>query len=505
MVAFGTSVQIAEWPHVQCDGWLFRFDAPIISVLAKSADFRSSSEINVPWPVELCLIVLLALLNGFFAAAEIAILTARRGRLEQWADEGDGSSRVALGLSNDADRFLPTVQVGITLVGTFASAIAGAHLKEPLEGLLGRSPLAFIVDNKSSLAFAIVVFGVAFLQLILGELVPKRIAFQNAEPIARFVAYPMLILQRISRPVIWLLHATSNLVLRILGQKTDQQQTVSVEDIQHLITAGTEAGLLEESEQKVAMEALRLGDRTVTEILRPRVDIDALDVDTPSNEVVGALAMSGFSRIPVCEGTIDHILGFVYLKDVFLQQYLGRPIDLRRMIRAPLFIPKSITITRLLALFREHKTQLAIVLDEYGGTQGMVTLEDVLEMLVGDIHDEHRHGRDGDSHEPDIVRREDGSLTVDGSCNLHELETALDISRWTDPVPRGVGTVSGLVLALLKRPPRIGDVMDWNDLRLEIIDMDGPKIDRLLIQQLHENNAEPPSSTNPPDERNSND
>lgn len=283
-------------------------------------------------------------------------------------------------------------------------------------------------------------------------------------------------------------------MLRILGQKPDQQRSVSVQDIQHLIDAGTEAGLLEESEQKVAMEALRLGDRTVSEILRPRIDIDALDVDTPSSEVIGALAMSGFSRIPVCEGTIDHIVGFVYLKDVFLQQYLGRPIDLRRMIRAPLFIPKSITITRLLELFREHKTQLAIVLDEYGGTQGMVTLEDVLEMLVGDIHDEHRHGRDGDRHEPAIVVREDGSMSVDGSSNLLELEKALDVSRWSDPVPRGVGTISGLVLALLKRPPHIGDVLHWNDLRIEIVDMDGPKIDRLLIQQVDEKKDEGPES-----------
>ena len=439
------------------------------------------------WAVELSMIVLLALLNGFFAAAEIAILTARRGRLEQWAEEGDSASQVALNLAKDADRFLPTVQVGMTLVGVMASAFAGAHLQEPLEEFLSKVEVNWVAENKSSLAFASVVCGVGFLILILGELVPKRIAFQNAEPLARFVAYPMLILQRISRPVIWFLKATTKLVLQILGQRTDQMQSVSVEDIQHMIDAGTEAGLLEESEQKVAIEALRLGDRTVTEILRPRVDIDALDIDTPSNEVVGALAMSGFSRIPVCEGTIDHIVGFVYLKDVFLQQYLGRPIDLRRMIRAPLFIPKSITITRLLELFREHKTQLAIVLDEYGGTQGMVTLEDVLEMLVGDIHDEHRHGRDGDSHEPDIVRREDGSLSVDGSSNLHELETALDVSRWTDPVPRGVGTVSGLVLALLKRPPHIGDVLHWNDLRLEIVDMDGPKIDRLLISQDDEN------------------
>lgn len=440
--------------------------------------------------IELGVIVLLALLNGFFAAAEIAVLTARRGRLEQLADEGDRASRAALSLSKDADRFLPTVQVGITLVGTLASAFAGAHLKEPLELLLQKVEIPWIADRSSGLALSIVVCLVAFLNLILGELIPKRIAFQNAEPIARFVAYPMIILQRVSQPVVWFLKVTTNFVLRVLGQRTDQQPNVSVEDIQHLIDAGTEAGVLEESEQKVAMEALRLGDRTVTEILRPRIDIDALDIDTPSNEVIGALAMSGFSRIPVCEGTIDHIVGFVYLKDVFLQQYLGRPIDLRRMIRSPLFIPKSITITRLLELFREHKTQLAIVLDEYGGTQGMVTLEDVLEMLVGDIHDEHRHGRDGDRHDPDIVKREDGSLSVDGSSNLHELETALDISRWTDPVPKGVGTVSGLMLALLKRPPHIGDVVEWNDLRLEIVDMDGPKIDRLLIQVIGESKDE---------------
>ena len=433
--------------------------------------------------VELSLIVLLSLLNGFFAAAEIAILTARRGRLEQWADDGDSASRIALDLAKDADRFLPTVQVGITVVGIIASAFAGARLNEPLTHLLKTVPIEWIESRAAGLSFSLVVCGVAFLQLILGELVPKRIAFQNAEPLARFVAWPMLILQRVSRPVIWFLKATTKLVLQVLGQHTDQRQSVSVEDIQHLIDAGTEAGLLEESEQKVAMEALRLGDRTVAEILRPRVDIDALDIDTPSSEVVGALAMSGFSRIPVCEGTIDHVLGFVYLKDVFLQQYLGRPIDLRRMIRAPLFIPKSITITRLLELFREHKTQLAIVLDEYGGTQGMVTLEDVLEILVGDIHDEHRHGRDGDSHEPDIVRREDGSFSVDGSSNLLELEKALDISRWDDPVPRGVGTISGLVLALLKRPPHIGDVLHWNELRIEVVDMDGPRIDRLLVQQ----------------------
>lgn len=434
------------------------------------------------WAVELGIIVLLAMLNGFFAAAEIAILTARRGRLELLAEEGDGASAVALRLARDADRFLPTVQVGITLVGTFTSAFAGAKLVASLVQALQVAP-EWIAHRRDGIALGVVVCGISFIQLIVGELVPKRIAFQNAEPIARFVAYPMLFLQRISRPAIWGLHITTTLMLRLLGQKIEPQRTVSVEDIEHLIETGSETGVLEQSEHKVAMEALRLGDRTVVDILRPRIDIDAVDIDTPSEEVVGAIAMSGFSRVPVCEGTIDQIVGFVYIKDVFLQQYLGRPIDLRRLVRAPLFIPKSLTITRLLELFQENKTQLAFVLDEYGGTQGMVTLEDVMEMLVGEIHDELRHERSTlqQNREQSIVKREDGSFSVDGTVNLHELEQALEVSRWPEPVPRGIGTVSGLVLALLKRPPAIGDVLTWSSLRIEIIDMDGPKIDRLLI------------------------
>lgn len=446
------------------------------------------------WAVELGVIVLMAMLNGFFAAAEIAILTARRGRLEQLAEEGDGASAVALKLARDADRFLPTVQVGITLVGTLAAAFAGAQLKTPLAEFLQHQPIEAIAHRAELLSLGIVVFGIAFLQLIIGELVPKRIAFQNAEPIARFVAYPMMLLQRVSRPAIWFLHVTTSLILRILGQKVEPQQTVSVEDIQHLIETGSETGLLEESEHKVAMEALRLGDRTVVDILRPRIDIDAIDIDTPAEEVVGSIAMSGFSRVPVCEGTIDNIVGFVYIKDVFLQQYLGRPIDLRRLIRPPLFIPKTLTISRLLEFFQEHKTQLAFVLDEYGGTQGMVTLEDVMEMLVGEIHDELRHERTAKNQEQSIVKRQDGSLLVDGMVNLHALEQALEISRWQEAVPRGIGTVSGLVLALLRRPPNVGDVLTWSGLRIEIVDMDGPKIDRLLIAS----ESQPPSESELP-------
>lgn len=427
--------------------------------------------------LELLVILLLILINGFFAAAEIAVLTARRGRLAQLADNGDGAAQVALNLSQDAERFLPTVQVGITLVSTIAAVFGGARLEEQLAAYFATLSWPWLANHNHSVAFTLVVVGITFTSLILGELVPKRIALQHAEPLARVVAYPMWILQRMTRPAIALLQGMTALVLRMLWQKNVRPSTVSVEDIQHLIDAGMKAGVLEQSEQKLAIEALRLGDRTVAEILRPRVEIDAIDIDTPADEVLGAMAMSGFSRVPVCEGDIDHIVGFVYIKDVFLQQYLGRPIDLRRMVRPPLFVPKTIAINRLMELFREYRTQLAIVLDEYGGTQGMVTVEDVIEMLVGDIHDEHRR-----DDEQEIVKREDGSLLVDAIVSLSNLQQALEVSRWSDPPPRGVGTIAGLMLSLLKRPPKIGDVVAWSDWKLEVVDMDGPRIDRILVR-----------------------
>lgn len=428
---------------------------------------------------EFALILLLILLNGFFAAAEIAVLTARRGRLEQFSESGDRGARAALKLSADADSFLPTVQVGITLVGTFAAAFGGASMAKRVSDLIDHSGIPWLMQRSDALGLGVVTLVIAFLSLILGELVPKRVALQNAEFMARWVALPMVLLQKMTRPVVWCLRMCTKGALRMLGQRTDIQEQVSVEDIQHLIDAGHEAGVIHEAEQQMAIGALRLRERTIVEILRPRIEIDALDIDTPSEEVIGAIAMSGFSRVPVCEGDIDHIVGFVYIKDVFLQQYLGRPIDLRRMIRTPLFVPQTLTVSRLLELFQEQKTQLAIVLDEYGGTEGMVTMEDVIELLLGDVHDEHRQDR-----EEAFVRREDGSLLVDGAVTLWELQEFLDISRWPTPPPKGIGTVAGLVHTLLKRLPHTGDVTEWNNLRIEIVDMDGPRIDRLLIQPL---------------------
>lgn len=430
-----------------------------------------------PFVWELLVIFLLILANGFFAGAEIAILSARRGRLQQRAERGDRASKVALDLAQDPNRFLPTVQVGITVVGTFAAAFGGATLVDYLANLLADVPIAWIADHRHSLALAVVVLGIAFFSLVIGELVPKRMALRNAEGLARFVALPLQILSTIARPAVWLMGQATEAVLLLLGAQGGEATSIQVEDIEHLIETGTAEGILEPAEQKVALEALRLGETTVRQIMRPRLELDAVDVDTPADEVIGTVAMAGFSRLPVYEKDLDHILGFVHIKDLFRQQYLGWPIDLRKLLRPALFVPETLTLDRLLERFQERQTQMAVVLDEFGGTEGVVTLENVFEELVGEIRDEHHRDR-----QQQIVKREDESWLVDGRVPIEDLVEHLGKRVSAPNEPRGYNTLAGLILAELGRIPSISDRLVWDGLDLEIVDMDGQRIDRVLVR-----------------------
>jgi putative hemolysin len=320
----------------------------------------------------------------------------------------------------------------------------------------------------------IVVLGIAYLSIVLGELVPKRIALQNANSFVLFAARPMQALALLARPAVALMARSTDLVLALFRVKPAKQPSVSLEDIQHLIETGTAEGILAPVEQRLAVEALRLGERTVKEIMRPRLDIDALDVNTPPSEVLGALAMAGFSRVPVYEGNLDHILGYVHLKDVVRQQYLGWPIDLRKLLHPPLFVPETLPVDKLLVRFQEQRNQMAIVLDEFGGTDGIVTLEDVLEELVGEM----RHGESADAQQR-IVARGEGSWLIDGLVSVADLVEAL---RLKEPKERrNYSTVSGIVRSELDRMPKIGDVVSWHGLRIEVVDMDGRRIDRVLV------------------------
>jgi len=425
---------------------------------------------------ELLIVLALILANGFFSGAEMAIVASRRGRLRQLAEDGDVAAGKALELASSPDKFLPTVQIGITLVGTLAAAYGGDRLVSDFaEWIAAQGPPA-LAGAARSIALTVFVLLFSFLTLLLGELVPKRVALRRAEKIARLVAPAMQLFARLTKPLAWFMSVATSAVLFLIGAHKQDEPSVSVDDIEHLLEAGRAEGVLEAVEQAVATEALRLGERTVRDIMRPRIDLDALDIDTPSAEVLGAIAMAGYSRLPVYEGSLDHILGYVSLKDVLRHNWMGWPIELRKIMHKALFVPETMPLDRLLELFQKERNQLAVVLDEYGGTEGLVTLEDVLEELVGEIHDEHRR----DEANP-FVQREDGSWLVDGSAGIEQLVERLDVK--IDTMPRDYSTVSGLVLALLERIPAAGDKTRWQGLSIEVVDMDGRRIDKLLIHK----------------------
>ncbi|MEI6504821.1 MAG: hemolysin family protein [Planctomycetota bacterium] len=425
---------------------------------------------------EILIVLLLILANGFFSGAEMAIVASRRGRLRAMAEQGDRRAKAALELASSPDRFLPTVQIGITLVGTLAAAYGGDRLVSGVSTWISEKGPPALATAARPIALTVFVMLPSFVTLLFGELVPKPLALRKAEAFARLAAPTMQLFAWVARPLVWGMSLATSAMLFLLGAGKQTEPSVSVDDIEHLLQTGRAEGVLEAVEQAVASEALRLGERNVRDIMRPRIDLDALDVATPQTEIVGAIAMAGYSRLPVYEGSLDHIIGYVSIKDVLRNSWLGWPIELRKMLHRPIFVPETMPLNRLLELFQKERNQLAIVLDEYGGTEGLVTLEDVMEELVGKIHDEHR--RD----EADIfVKREDGSWLVDGSAGIEDLVKRLDIK--VDPLPREYSTVSGLVLAELERIPTAGDTLQWRSLRIEVLDMDGRRIDKLLISK----------------------
>jgi putative hemolysin len=425
---------------------------------------------------ELLIVLALILANGFFSGAEMAIVASRRGRLRALAEQGDRKAQAALDLASNPDRFLPTVQIGITLVGTLAAAYGGDRLVSEFTVWIADHAPPAVAAVARPIALTVFVMLLSFVTLLLGELVPKRLALRKAEAFARLAAPAMQLFAWIARPLAWGMSTATSAVLFLLGTSKHSEPSVSVDDIEHLLQAGRAEGVLEAVEQSVASEALRLGDRTVRDIMRPRIDVDALDIETPQGEILGAIAMAGYSRLPVYEGSLDHIIGYVSIKDVLRSTWMGWPIELRKILHRAIFVPETMPLNRLLELFQKERNQLAIVLDEYGGTEGLVTLEDVLEELVGEIHDEHRQ-----AEAQAFVKRADGSWLVEGSAGIEDLVKELDIK--VEPLPRDYSTISGLVLAELERIPAAGDVVSWRGLRIEVVDMDGRRIDKLLVNR----------------------
>jgi putative hemolysin len=425
---------------------------------------------------EILLILLLILANGLFAAAETALIAARKGRLEQRAAEGNRNAQRALALAVNPDVFLPTVQVGISLVGALGAAYGGHQIVDRISGWFAASSWPFLARHADGMALGAFVAAFTYVSLILGELVPKHASLHRAEGLAILLAPLVQFIATVGRPIVWFLRCSTNVVLWFFRLGAASEPSVSLDDIEHLIDTGTAEGVVEPLEQKLALGALRLGNRTVRDIMRPRIDLDAMDVDTPADEILGTVAMAGFSRLPVYEHDLDHVLGFVHIKDLFRQQYLGWPIELRKLLHPALFVPENMTLDRLLELFQEKHNQLAIVLNEYGGTEGMVTLEDVVEEIVGEIRDEHRR-----HEEQKFVQRDDKTWLIDGTVSIADMLDRLELSPNESWEGRGFSTIAGLILDRLGHIPSIGDKADWDGLQLEVVDMDGQRIDRVLV------------------------
>jgi len=430
---------------------------------------------------EILFILFLIFLNALFAAAETALIAARKGRLEQRAEEGNKNARRALELARNPDLFLPTAQIGISVVSALGAAYGGDQVVEHIKAWLVESSSPFVARHAEGLGLGIFVVCFTYVSLILGELVPKRASLHRAEGLAILLAPLVQFLGIVARPVVWFMGMSTSVVLWALRLGAESEPTVSLDDIEHLIDTGTAEGVVEPLEQKLALGALRLGDRTVRDIMRPRIDLDAMDVDTPSDEILGTVAMAGFSRLPVYESDLDHVIGFVHIKDLFRQQYLGWEIELRKLLHPALFVPENMTLDRLLELFQEKHNQLAIVLNEYGGTEGMVTLEDVVEEIVGEIRDEHRRNED-----QKIVQREDKSWLLDGTVSVADMIEKLELTTDGSWEGRGFSTVAGLILDRLGHIPSTGDKTDWDGLVLEVVDMDGKRIDRVLVSRKNE-------------------
>ncbi len=419
---------------------------------------------------------LLILLNAVFAMSEIAVLSSRKARLQRLVDENRPGAEAALALHCAPSTFLSTIQVGITTVGVLAGALGEAALADPLTETLAQYPL--IAPYARGIALTLVVMGITYVSVVVGELVPKRLGLLKPELIASFIAQPMNLLSRAARPLVWLLSASSDLLLRLLRLNTGEEPPVTDAEIEVLMEQGAEAGVFHESEQEIVSNVLRLDEQRVGAIMTPRKDIEYVDLEDSADALRQQLAHAEHHRVIVCRGGLDQVVGVLLVSELLKPALEGRPLGLEAAVRQPLYVPDSVTTTQLIEQFRKARSEYALIVDEYGALQGLVTLTDVLQSIVGEIPDE------GEPEERDAVRREDGSWLVDGSVSLERFRDLLEL----DPLPGegegGFHTLAGFVLHTLGRIPKVTETFEAAGLRFEVIDMDGHRVDKLLVTRL---------------------
>ena len=439
----------------------------------------SDALLPFPW-LDLVLILALVALNGVLSMSELAIVSAREARLKAMAKSGSKGARCALDLAAEPGRFLSTVQIGITLIGILAGAYSGASLGDPVGQRLAW--MGIDAEHAETLGFGIVIVITTFASLVIGELVPKQFALRNPEAIAAIVARPMGWLSKVTAPLVWLLDRTSALIFRLIGLNRETKNVVTAEELHLVVAEAQTAGVLEESERAIISGIVRLADRPVREVMTPRTDIDWIDVRCGSQEIRGVLAETPHSRLPVAEGSVDNIIGVVSTRDMLTSLLDGEELDIKSLTRTAPVIPDLMDAMDALAVLRSAEVPLALVHDEYGHLDGIVTPGSILSALAGAF----AHDLD-EGEEPPCIERDDGSWLVSGSANADTLGDRIGVNM---PADRDYSTVAGFALSVLKKIPETGEVFKFDGYRFEVVDMDGRKIDKLLVSRPRRKRSE---------------
>lgn len=426
--------------------------------------------------MEVLIIFVLLVINGLFSMAEIAVISSRKARLQQRADEGDKRAAAALRMAEQPEDFLSTVQIGITLISILTGAFGGATLSDPLAQTLVRIPA--IAPYAHALAVAIVVVLITFFSLIIGELVPKRLGLNAPENVAVRVAGPMQALTKIVRPLVWLLTATSNLIVRLLHVSDEGGPPVTQAEIEVMLEQGAQAGVLSEAESEMAQSVFRLAERRVGVLMTPRMSIAWLDVSASTEENRNTIARFGHSRYPVCDGNLDNVLGIVEAQQLLTIVLAGEHPNLAEVMQPSLFVPETLPAVQLMESFYTGGQHLAIVVDEYGGTQGLVTLHDLMEAVVRDVTEAYEE----DSAR--AVRRQDGTWLLDGGLPVEDFRELFRLELLPGEAENIFETLGGFIMAQLGEIPAVTDSFEWNGYRFEVMDMDGRRVDKVLVAPL---------------------
>jgi len=419
---------------------------------------------------ELLLIAFLIAMNNVLAMTEAALLAVRKARLQQRVNEGDKKAEIVLRLVENPNQFLSVIQIGITLIDVLTGAITGATLAVVLARQFEKVPVLAPYSEGIGLATGVLI--ITYFSIILGELVPKRLAIQNPEKIASRFAQPMLLFSKLLSPVVRFLSFSTNVTLRLIGIRPSNEPPVTEEEIHVLLDQGTQAGIFEEAEQDMVAGVFRLNDRRVYSLMTPRTEILWLDVRDTADEILKKLAEGPYSRFPVCQGSLDNVLGIVKARELLKRSLAGDPIHLKECLSPALFIPETTFASRALEVFKESNKELVLVIDEFGGVTGLLTINDVLEEIVGDI----------ETGEPQVTQRQDGSWLLDGMLDIDEFKELFHLGIL--PNEDDYETLAGFVLTSLGKIPHSADQFEWEGLRFEVVDMDARRVDKVLVTTL---------------------